>query len=189
MLQGCLQSPAVYEMLPPLDFPYQQPPPQLRIWLATTMPGFPAEAGAAPPPTATARQQAGRWDARASGGSRSGGNTTPGPQVAEPNWGREYIFELADLAGLLTHQLSGNSVSLHGKDYPLPFSQALWDYAQATHALWRDAKLPDSCRFYNAYGSGLSTPYDVQYGTWWRPVKVRSGVAEPRDVTSGGHSA
>lgn len=39
--------------------------------------------------------------------------------------------------------------------------------------LWAKAELPEGCRFFNLYGRGLSTPYDVTYGSWWRPVQVR----------------
>ena len=38
MLQAALQSPAVYELLPPLDFPFTQPPPQLVLWLKHEIP-------------------------------------------------------------------------------------------------------------------------------------------------------
>lgn len=49
--------------------------------------------------------------------------------------------------------------------------QALARYARDTQELWRGARLPEGCKFYNLYGGGLSTPYDVRYGSWWNPTK------------------
>lgn len=55
---------------------------------------------------------------------------------------------------------------------PLPFQQELWALAQASHDSWSSARLPPGCAFYNLHGAGISTPYDVQYGSWWLPVSV-----------------
>jgi hypothetical protein len=40
-LQAACQSPAVYELLPPLEFPFAQPPPQLALWLRAPIPEDP----------------------------------------------------------------------------------------------------------------------------------------------------
>lgn len=48
-MQACLQSPAVFELLPPLDFPYTRPPPQLRIWFSAPIPGLAAHLSSAAP--------------------------------------------------------------------------------------------------------------------------------------------
>jgi hypothetical protein len=254
VLQACLQSPSVFELLPPLDFPYQQPSPQLRIWLAKPIPEgtshLPAprssDSGSGsgmrlpvhlPPPWASSPRshplhdgpvllQFQAREARSGSSSRSsnasygstfgrgingilsrgaGGQAarrglaaaglassrapsttarlTPGPFVTNPsntslpaqaasNQAKEYIFSHADLPGLLSKVLKGNTAKLDGQEYPLPFSQAAWDYAQDTQAAWKQARLPEGCQFYNLYGTGLTTPYDVQYGSWWNPVKV-----------------
>lgn len=55
----------------------------------------------------------------------------------------------------------------------MPFQQELWELAQASHDSWRGARLPPGCAFYNLHGAGISTPYDVQYGSWWLPLSVR----------------
>lgn len=70
------------------------------------------------------------------------------------------------------------AVSVEGASIPLPFDPELWKLSQATHKCWQGAKLPSSCTFYNLHGSGLDTPYDVQYGSWWYTVQVGVGRTE-----------
>lgn len=47
--QAACQSPAIFELLPPADFPYAKPPPQLTLWLKQPIP---------PPPEADSRPAA-----------------------------------------------------------------------------------------------------------------------------------
>lgn len=59
--QACVQSPAVYELLPPPHFPYAAPAPELTLWLTTPLPGGGEGAaalasGAAAQPGTPARQ-------------------------------------------------------------------------------------------------------------------------------------
>uniref|UniRef100_A0A1D1ZWS1 Lecithin-cholesterol acyltransferase-like 4 n=1 Tax=Auxenochlorella protothecoides TaxID=3075 RepID=A0A1D1ZWS1_AUXPR len=59
--QACVQSPAVYELLPPPHFPYAAPAPELTLWLTTPLPGGGEGAaalplGAAAQPRTPARQ-------------------------------------------------------------------------------------------------------------------------------------
>lgn len=69
-----------------------------------------------------------------------------------------------------------SAVEVEGTPVPLPFQQELWALAQASHESWRGARLPPGCAFYNLHGAGISTPYDVQYGSWWLPLQVCAGV-------------
>lgn len=196
-LQACLQSPALFELLPPLDFPYQQPPPQLRIWLSTPMPSASALTHQQQQP-APARQQApasirllqhaggfaatapGRWSSSSAASRRSSSNSSGLAWAA-----KEYVFEHGDLPGLLEQALQDNSVRIDDQKYLLPFNKALWEHAQETQAAWRDAALPPKCRFFNLYGEGLLTPYSCQYGSWWRPVRVRGSRACPALLMPG----
>ena len=70
------------------------------------------------------------------------------------------------------HAHTHRAVSVGGASIPLPFDPELWALGQATHAAWSAAKLPPTCAFYNLHGTGLSTPYDAQYGVWWYPVQA-----------------
>jgi hypothetical protein len=73
---------------------------------------------------------------------------------------------------LLSYSYAVPAVSVGGASIPLPFDPELWALGQATHASWSAAKLPPTCAFYNLHGTGLSTPYDAQYGVWWYPVQA-----------------
>ena len=68
-----------------------------------------------------------------------------------------------------------HAVTVDGVTHALPFEPLLWALGQDTHAAWRAARLPARCSFYNLYGSGISTPYDAQYGAWWWPLQARRG--------------
>lgn len=66
----------------------------------------------------------------------------------------------------------------------MPFEPELWALGQATHAAWASARLPQTCRFFNLHGSGIQTPYSVQYGAWWYPLQASTLVSRgPGDAS------
>ncbi|KAI3429659.1 hypothetical protein D9Q98_005744 [Chlorella vulgaris] len=197
-LQMACQSPSVYEMLPPLDFRFTQPPPQLTLWLKTPI----AEGGGgkggeqeaplrctshaaftvhAQPPAATRGSLASvpqlpRLSLAPATASASGEPCTGSGGRLVNCGAHQYVFHLNSLPSLLTKLLKDNTVSVEGASIPLPFDPELWKLSQATHKCWQGAKLPSSCTFYNLHGSGLDTPYDVQYGSWWYTVQDLEAV-------------
>lgn len=194
-LQACLQSPAIYELLPPLDFPFAHPPPQLTLWLKEPIPPPPqgqqaggagaGEAAGAPLPcvahqqvtvnpqaAAAAAAAAVQGTAELAAGSSGAGTTTTTNSAALASSGglltaQQYVFRHEHLPGLLARLFRDNAVAVGGASVALPFNQELWALGQATHASWAAARLPRSCRFFNVLGTGTSTPYDAQYGAWW----------------------
>ena len=172
--QGCVQSPAVYELLPPLDFRYRGDQPSIKLWLSQELPPGIACAARA------WRRVAVSPEAHASA-HRS--NSEPGPDLvralpdpvlSSPPLGwreaHEYTFALDALPELLRGVLEGNSVSVGGKPRPMPYNQAVAECARASQRLWRAAALPAGSKFFSVYGTGYDTPYSLQYGSWWFPV-------------------
>ena len=298
--QAACQSPAIFELLPPADFPYAKPPPQLTLWLKQPIPdsdaGLAAAAvgvqtglaveGTEPLLCCAAHQQyvvqpeaaavaaaaaaAAAADAfttvnssqatgRSSGSSASTQHSLSSAAASPGSSGslqsaEQYVFGHDHLPGLLARLLKDNAgaassapvvchaelhcigvlvahallppptqpaccaqqpckaaaacavaepcelsytfspltdpaaVQVDGAAVPMPFQQELWALAQASHDSWRGARLPPGCAFYNLHGAGISTPYDVQYGSWWLPLSVR-GVGERAGWCMAAHNS
>jgi hypothetical protein len=133
--QAACQSPSVYELLPPLDFPFAQPPPQLTLWLKTPIPeddpGQAATAGIigswrgvshtafflhpAPPEAAGGAAGAKAKHAgppklpRLSLAPPAGRNVGEVQAAGSSNQAHQYVFQLDALPGLLTRVLKDNT--------------------------------------------------------------------------------
>lgn len=127
--QASLQAPSIYELLPPLDFPWARPPPQLTLWLKTPIPpptgqhGQGAAAGPGLPcashqqfavnPAATAvapPQGSVAGDASSLGLGDGGGLGLCGGGGLQQ--AHQYIFSHEHLPGLLTRLLRHNAGEL-----------------------------------------------------------------------------
>ena len=82
-LQAACQSPAVYELLPPLDFPFSQPPPQLTLWLKTPIPEQ-LPAGEGQPPVLCASHTTYTMHSPAVGAASGAPSTSAGTHPAAP---------------------------------------------------------------------------------------------------------
>ncbi|KFM27994.1 Lecithin-cholesterol acyltransferase-like 4 [Auxenochlorella protothecoides] len=155
--QACVQSPAVYELLPPPHFPYAAPAPELTL---VAVPSATHPSMHRPGPEAAAAEAA-------------AGVRTLGPKEAPlASWheAHEYKFALDQLGGVLQGVLEGNSVSIGGQAVAMPFNPDVWQRAVDSHSAWSACTFPRTSRFYNLYGKGYPTPYSLQYGSWWFPV-------------------
>lgn len=50
-----------------------------------------------------------------------------------------------------------------GVDIPLPFNMEILKWANGTHNVLRNAKVPAHVKFYNIYGTNHRTPHSVWY--------------------------
>ncbi|GKV36873.1 hypothetical protein SLEP1_g44959 [Rubroshorea leprosula] len=66
--------------------------------------------------------------------------------------------------------LSSNTVDYDGESIPLPFNLEILKWADETHKLLSNAKLPSQVKFYNIYATNLETPHSVCYGSEDSPV-------------------
>lgn len=55
----------------------------------------------------------------------------------------------------------------------------LWDISDRARAAWRTTTVPRGSQFFNIFGTGFETAYDVEYGSLEAPI------AKPSDITSG----
>ncbi|KAF9668189.1 hypothetical protein SADUNF_Sadunf15G0103400 [Salix dunnii] len=66
--------------------------------------------------------------------------------------------------------LSSNTVIYDGEDIPLPFNLDILKWADKTHKVLSNAKVPPGVKFYNVYGINLETPHSACYGSAEVPV-------------------
>jgi phospholipase A1 len=113
-----LESPAVYELLPSLNFEWKQQPP----FIALTLNG-----------------ERHVFDANGSGGG---------------------FFDR-----LLRMALANHTITPPGQSVPLsqPFNEACWNLSLATKARIEAAMLPESVRYYNAFGLSQATPVGLEF--------------------------
>lgn len=130
--QAACQSPSVFELLPPLDFQFAQPPPTLTLWLKTPLEGNRAEGAGAdaslrrvahtaftvhPAPQAAQGGAAGVHDAHAAApqlprlslAPPSGTDAGGAAAVGSGNEAHQYVFQLNALPSLLTRVLKDNA--------------------------------------------------------------------------------
>jgi hypothetical protein len=60
----------------------------------------------------------------------------------------------------------------------LDMDPILWDISDRARAAWRKAAVPRGSQFFNIFGTGFQTAYDVQYGSLEAPI------VSPSDITS-----
>ncbi|PWA61126.1 alpha/beta-Hydrolases superfamily protein [Artemisia annua] len=79
-------------------------------------------------------------------------------------------FSPIESVSIFTQALSVNELSYGGVDIPLPFNKEVLQWANKTREILSSAKLPESVKFYNVYGTGRDTPQSVCYGSADSPV-------------------
>lgn len=55
----------------------------------------------------------------------------------------------------------------------------LWEISDRARAAWRTTVVPRGSQFFNIFGTGFQTAYDVEYGAPHAPVE------KPGDIASG----
>lgn len=81
-----------------------------------------------------------------------------------------------DLLPVLTEALIDNTIKYGGEEIPLPFNNAILNWAKETWKVWQSAKLPPGVKFYNIFGTSNETPMDVWYGSEKSPIKSLSDI-------------
>ncbi|KAJ3679310.1 hypothetical protein LUZ60_017321 [Juncus effusus] len=71
---------------------------------------------------------------------------------------------------LMAQALSNNKVLCGGENLSFPLNQEILKLAEKTREILSQAKLPDSVKFYNIYGTGVDTAHTVCYGNENAPV-------------------
>lgn len=91
---------------------------------------------------------------------------------------RTVTYPLADFRKLLEASLVGYKVQTYDKqDVTLEMSPECWEISDGTRAAWRGARVPQGSQFFNVFGTGFSTAYDVEYGSVEAPVGDVTEVA------------
>jgi phospholipase A1 len=88
-------------------------------------------------------------------------------------------YSLADFSKLLGASLAGYSAKTYeGRLVQLEMNPACWQISDATRVAWRKARVPQGTQFFNIFGTGFSTAYDVEYGSVEEPVEDLTELAK-----------
>ena len=103
--------------------------------------------------------------------------------AAAPGGVRTARYELPAFRDLLRASLVGYTVQTYDKrDVTLEMSPECWAISDATRAAWRSTRVPAGSQFFNIFGTGFSTAYDVEYGSAEAPVGDVTEVARGEPV-------
>lgn len=64
-----------------------------------------------------------------------------------------------------------------GKHVQLPMNPKCWEISDRAREVWRTTKLPEGAQFFNIFGTGYDTAYDVTYGAPDEPLDELSEIA------------
>ncbi|EPS69815.1 hypothetical protein M569_04944, partial [Genlisea aurea] len=93
-----------------------------------------------------------------------------GSETSCESYGIKECFDLFDEA------LEDNELNYGGKKVALPFNHDILKWAKGTRELLNKTKIPQGVSFYNVYGTGVDTPFDVCYGSESAPIESLSQV-------------
>lgn len=91
---------------------------------------------------------------------------------------QKLTFSLQEFPVLLDQVLQGNEVEIDGAKIPMAMNPGCWKRAADTRALCATARVPATCQFYNIYGTGLMTAFDVSYGSEATPLTSMMEVGD-----------
>lgn len=88
-------------------------------------------------------------------------------------------YSLVDFPKLLEASLAGYSVTTYGgREIKLEMNPLCWKISDAARAAWREARIPQGTQFFNIFGTGFNTAYDVEYGSVEKPVEDLTELAK-----------
>jgi hypothetical protein len=150
----CSQAPAVFELLPD--------PSNLDVW----------PTGRAPPTASVVLRDANATSAPLTPGA-------PGPRPGT----KTVTYSITNFRKLLEASLNGFTVETYDKKkVSLEMSPECWTISDASRAAWRSAKVPEGSQFFNIFGTGFSTAYDVEYGSVEEPLDDVTDIARKQPV-------
>ena len=160
----CSQAPAVFELLPDPRAPPTWPPrhsaPVARVTMRAT-------------------------DSDDTQQSSSAASPGPAPPARRT---RTTTYSLSEFPQLMQGSLQGYEVETYRKrKVALDMNPECWEISDATRAAWRGAALPDGCEFYNIFGTGFSTAYDVEYGSVEEPLESLTEIATSEPMRTFSH--
>ena len=168
----CSQAPAVFELLPdpqvPNVWPHNRPAPTATVILRNKAPAKPADASG---------------DSSDDAKQALAGASSAAPPVAAQRGTRTDRYSIADFRNLLQASLKEFEVETYGgKKVTLEMNPECWTISDAARDRWRQVELPDGCEFFNCFGTGFSTAYDVEYGSIEEPLEDVTEIARGEPV-------
>ena len=75
------------------------------------------------------------------------------------------------------HQACLQVETYTGETVKLPMNPQCWEISDRAREVWRTTELPPGAQFFNIFGTGYDTAYDVTYGAPDTPLEELSEIA------------